>query len=124
MHRYVLKRYGFRDTRRRQMVHDNKGLNHWLAKLQQDVSFQPLVFTCPTTCWRSVALKPHLPHSQKRKSMQKTCQKITTSLDSQHVRKQIGAHDYVPNSISPHVNDEMNLIPTLINKLQIIPAKG
>jgi len=30
-HRYVLRRYGFPGTRRRQMVHDIKGLNHWLV---------------------------------------------------------------------------------------------
>jgi hypothetical protein len=57
------------DTRCSQKVHDIKGLNHWLVKLQQDVSFQPLVFTCTTACWRSIVLKPHLPHSQRRKSM-------------------------------------------------------
>ena len=55
--------------------------------------------------------------------MQNTFQKITTSLDSLHVRKQIGAHGNVPNNISPHVDAEMNSIPTLVNKVRIIPAE-
>jgi hypothetical protein len=37
MRLYVLRRYDFRGTRRRQMVHVIKGLNHWLVQLQQDV---------------------------------------------------------------------------------------
>jgi len=52
---------------------------------------------------------------------QKTCQKITTSLDSHHARKQIGAQSNVPKNISPHGGTEMNLIPTLANKVRIIP---
>jgi len=31
VHRYGLRRYGFPGTRRRQMVQDIKGLNHWVA---------------------------------------------------------------------------------------------
>jgi hypothetical protein len=58
------------------------------------------------------------------KYMQKTCQKITTSLDSHHVRKQIGAHGNVPNNIRPHGGTETNLIPTLANKVRIIPDEG
>jgi hypothetical protein len=85
------------------------------------MSFQPLQFTFPTgpSYWNHICLT-----ARSTNFMQNTCQKITTSLDSLHVRKQIGAHGNVPNNISPQVDGEMNLIPMLANKVKIIPAEG